>query len=255
MSNLFRAVYGFQAVRIPFFCAFVFVSVSWAYGQQDRSEASLKPTVEQLEFFEREIRPLLVEHCYECHSGKSSRLKAGLLLDSRQGMLKGGDSGPAITGFNPDESLLIQAVRYETFEMPPKGKLQTKDIDLLTKWVAIGAPWPEEKESSDGPAREVFDWQKRKASHWAWQPITVPPLPVVIKSDWPKSAMDDFILAGLEKSELKPAGPADKYTLVRRLSFDLVGLPPSPDQVQDFVKNESKQADRLTDRHTDRNTY
>jgi len=242
VSNLFRAVYGFQTVRIPIFVLFVVVSVSWTYGQQDKFDAPPKPTAEQLEFFEREIRPLLIEHCYECHSSKSSRLKAGLLLDSRQGMLKGGDSGPAIIQFNPDESLLIQAVRYETFEMPPKGKLQTKDIDLLTKWVATGAHWPEEKESSAGPARAVFDWQKRKASHWAWQPITTPPLPLVTKSDWPKSAIDDFILAGLEKSGLKPAGPADKYTLIRRLYFDLVGLPPSPDQVQDFVNNETTQA-------------
>ena len=242
MSNLFRAVYGFQAVRFPFFFLFVVVSLSWAYGQQDKSEAPPKPTVEQLEFFEREIRPLLIEHCYECHSGKSSRLKAGLLLDSRQGMLKGGDSGPAIIGSNPDESLLIQAVRYETFEMPPRGKLQTKDIDLLTKWVAIGAPWPEEKEASAAPAREVFDWQKRKASHWAWQPITAPPRPSITGSDWPKNAMDDFVLAGLEKSGLKPAEPADKYTLIRRLYFDLVGLPPSPGQVQDFINDASKYA-------------
>ena len=242
MRNLFCAVCSFPTVRIPLFFVLAVVAAASAQGQQDKAEATPEPTGEQLEFFEREIRPLLVVHCYECHSGKSSRLKAGLLLDSRQGMLKGGDSGPALLGANPDESLLIQAVRYDTFEMPPKGKLQTKDIDLLTKWVAMGAPWPEEAVSSAGPARTVFDWQKRKTDHWAWQPIVSPSRPIVTRMDWPKSAVDEFVLAGLEKAGLKPAGPADKYALVRRLYLDLVGLPPSPDQVHDYLSNANEYA-------------
>jgi hypothetical protein len=242
VPNLFCAVCRLQTVRVPIsFVLAVFVALA-VYGQQDKPDAPPGPTVEQLEFFEREIRPLLVSHCYECHSGNSSRLKAGLLLDSRQAMLKGGDSGPALVGANPDESLLIQAVRYETFEMPPKGKLQTNEIELLTKWVAMGAPWPEEMESSGGPTREIFDLQKRKANHWAWQPITSPPRPIVNRLDWSTSAVDDFILAGLEKAGLKPAGPADKFALVRRLYLDLVGLPPSPDQVHDYLSNAAEQA-------------
>ena len=200
------------------------------------------PSVEQLEFFEKEIRPMLVQHCFECHSATASRLKAGLHLDSRQGMLTGGDSGPALIPSNAPESLIVQAVRYDGFEMPPKGKLPAKDVDALTKWVEMGAPWPSEIASSDGPSQEVFDLQKRKASHWAWQPIQNPPLPVVVDRQWPTSAIDHFILSGLEHAELKPAAPADQYALIRRLSFDLIGLPPTFEQVQNYLANKNEQA-------------
>ena len=174
---------------------------------------------EQLDFFEREIRPLLVQHCFECHSVNAGRLKAGLYLDSRQAMLKGGDSGPALVPSNARESLLVQAVRYDGFEMPPKGKLPAKEIEALTKWVEMGAMWPKENPMSDGPVREVFDLQKRKASHWAWQPVQNPPPPIVTDELWPTSTIDRFILSGLEHSGLKPSAQADKYALVRRLYF------------------------------------
>ena len=213
-----------------------------AVRSQDDLGNSLEPTVEQLEFFEKEIRPLLVEHCFECHSRKSGRLKAELLLDSRQGMLKGGDSGPAIIATNADESLLIQAVRYEEFEMPPKGKLPAKEIDALAKWVAMGAPWSTEIASTDGPTREVFKLQDRKEKHWAWQPIQNPSRPPVVDQNWPRSAIDYFILSGLEGAGMRPANQADKSSLVRRLYFDLIGLPPSPDQVQEYLANKSEDA-------------
>ena len=213
-----------------------------AFCQDDQPGALAAPNAQQLEFFEKEIRPLLAMHCYECHSAKSSRLKAGLHLDSRPGMLQGGDSGPALVASNADESLIIQAVRYETFEMPPKGKLPPKDVDALTKWVAMGAPWPKDVESADGPVREVFDLQKRKVSHWAWQPIENSPPPAVVDRAWPTSPIDTFILSGLEGAGIKPAASADKSTLVRRLFFDLIGLPPTPEQVQSYLGNTSELA-------------
>ena len=200
-------------------------------------------TSEQLEFFEKEVRPLLVEHCYECHSGNASKLQAGLRVDSRKAILKGGDSGPALIESKPDESSLIQAVRYEGFEMPPKGKLPAKEIDILTKWVTMGAPWPAEDASADGPDRShVFDWQKRKENHWVWREIQNPTRPTVIGCDWPQSDIDFFILASLEKAGIKPGIQSDKYSLVRRLYLDLIGLPPTPEQVQQFVSNSNPAA-------------
>ena len=207
--------------------------------QEAVASGTSQATSEQLEFFEKEVRPLLVEHCYECHSGKSKKLQAGLRVDSRNAMLKGGDSGPALIASKPEESSLIQAVRYDGFEMPPKGKLPSKEIEVLTKWVAMGAPWPTEQPSADGPDREAFDWQKRKAEHWVWQSIQNPTRPTVVSVDWPQSDIDFFILSSLEKAGLKPTVQADKYALVRRLYLDIIGLPPTPEQVQQFVSNDT----------------
>ena len=138
---------------------------------EESASAESKPTRDQLEFFEKEVRPLLAEHCYQCHSVKADRLEASLLLDSREGNLKGGDSGAAIVPGDADGSLLIEAVRYESYEMPPKGKLSDDEIETLVRWVDMGAPWPEEAApvaESDGPS---FDLQKRKSEFWLWQPI------------------------------------------------------------------------------------
>ncbi len=213
-------------------------------GQEDENKPA-KPTVEQLEFFEKEIRPLLAEQCFECHSRKANRLKAELFLDSRQGMLKGGESGPALVVSNADESLLIQAVRYDSFEMPPKGKLPAKDIATLTRWVSMGAPWPTEIDSGVDPGRGVFDLNDRKEKHWVWQPIQNPPSPAVVDQGWPTSTIDNFILSKLESAGLKPANQADKNALVRRLYFDLIGLPPTPEQLQSYLTNNSEYASKL----------
>lgn len=237
-SQLLIATTLFASVVIVYLACPAVVSQG---DQRDQGEPT-KSSVEQLAFFEKEIRPLLVEHCFECHSRKAGRLKAELLLDSRQGMLKGGDSGPAIVASNPDESLLIQAVRYDAFEMPPKGKLPPKDIDALTKWVAMGAPWSAEFASSEESTRDVFDLLDRKEKHWAWQPIQTPPRPPVVDQDWPRSAIDYFILSGLEGAGMRPAYQADKASLVRRLYFDLIGLPPSPEQVQNYLADKSEDA-------------
>ena len=200
-------------------------------------------TAADLEFFEKKIRPVLAEHCYKCHSADAKKLKGDLMLDHRAGVFKGGDTGPAIVSGKPEQSLLIEAIEYDNvdLEMPPRGKLSDQQIADFTEWVKRGAPWP--KEAAVGPgAREQFDLAKRKAEHWAWQPVQAGAPPKVKQADWPASPIDQFILAKLEAAGLKPAGPADKRALIRRAYFDLIGLPPTPEQVQAFVADNSPKA-------------
>ena len=195
-----------------------------------------------LEFFEKEVRPLLVERCYECHSAKAKELKGGLRVDSRKLLLRGGDTGPAIVPGNTADSLLVDAINYgELYEMPPKSKMAAAEIATLTKWVAMGSPWPPEQADEVGHVDE-FDLAGRKAAHWCWQPVSDPPLPPVQSQGWPTQALDHFILAKLEDAGLSPALPADKRTLIRRAYFDLIGLPPSIDEVNAFIADESPQA-------------
>ena len=197
------------------------------------------------QFFESRIRPLLVEKCYSCHSAQAKKLKGGLYADSPQGLLKGGDSGPAIVPGDPEQSRLIDAVRYGNpdLQMPPKSRLAEGQVADLTEWVKRGAPWPAEKgTASAGPARPVFDLQKRKAEHWAWQPIRQQQAPAVKNAQWPRGPIDCFVLNKLESAGLSPAPDADRRTLIRRACFDLTGLPPTPQEVQAFVDDQSPKA-------------
>jgi hypothetical protein len=213
-------------------------------------DARAEPTVEQVEFFEKQVRPVLVEHCYECHSGEAKRLEAGLRLDSRAAALAGGDSGPAVVPGKPDESPLIQAMRYESFEMPPRGRLPDETIQALAKWIEMGAPWPGKPD--DALVRQTMDWRQRKAEHWSWQPIGAHVPPAVSDAAWPANPIDRFVLARLEASGLAPAPPADRRTLIRRLFFDLTGLPPSAEQVEAFAADDSPEAvERIVDQLLD----
>lgn len=200
-----------------------------------------EPTAEQIEFFEKRVRPVLVEHCYECHSGDARRLEASLRLDSRAAVLAGGDSGPSVIPGDADSSLLIQSIRYELYEMPPRGRLPDETIQDLVKWVEMGAPWPGAMDEA-AVIRDGLDWQQRMADHWSWQPIRQVVPPEVQRVDWPTNPIDHFILAGLEENDWAPAAEADRRTLIRRLSFDLTGLPPTVQQVQAFVADDSPQA-------------
>jgi len=203
---------------------------------------------QQLEFFEKQVRPLLVEHCYECHSGGAKKLQAELRVDFRDALLEGGDSGPVIVPGNADESLLIHSVRYESYEMPPKGKLADSDIAILERWINDGAAWPDEPPPELAGDGNRFDLDGRKASHWSWQPLGVVSPPRVKQADWPTSPIDQFVLHKLEDADLKPAEPIDRRGLIRRLSFDLIGLPPTPQQVDAFVADTSEDAvDRVVD--------
>ncbi|HVJ84670.1 MAG TPA: c-type cytochrome domain-containing protein, partial [Caulifigura sp.] len=139
---------------------------------------------QQIEFFEKKVRPLLATHCYECHSVQSKSLKAGFRVDSRSAVLKGGDTGPAVSMEKPEDSLLLKAVRYEDYEMPPKGKLPAGDIQILEQWVRMGAPWPDGPEPAAESAPPPFDLAARKAAHWCWQPIKTPALPDIKDASW-----------------------------------------------------------------------
>jgi mono/diheme cytochrome c family protein len=199
--------------------------------------AQEKATPEQLEFFEAKVRPVLVQHCFECHSAKAKKLKGGLLLDSRAGMLAGGDLGPALVPGEPDKTRFLEAISHKNLKlkMPQKYKLPDAVIADLTAWVKMGTPWPDEKFVKKNPYTD-FDLAKRKAEHWCWQPIRAEQPPSVKDTAWATSDVDRFLLAKLEAKGLKPAPPAEPRVLLRRLHFDLIGLPPSRDEVEEFVK-------------------
>lgn len=202
---------------------------------------------EQLEFFEKQVRPLLVTHCYECHSGASAKLQAGLRLDHREGFLIGGDSGPSIVPGDAQASLLIDAIRYESYEMPPKGKLDEREIEVFEQWVDRGAVWPDEAPPELATPASAFDISERTA-HWAWQPLASVTPPAVQDTQWPQSPIDQFILHDLEAAGLSPALPLDRQGLIRRLFFDLLGIPPTAEQVDAFLADTSPTAvERLVD--------
>jgi hypothetical protein len=192
------------------------------------------------EFFEKEVRPLLVERCLKCHGDQKP--KGGLQLTSRSAIMKGGDNGPAAVVGNPSESRLIEAVRQTgDLKMPPKEKLKDREIETLTRWITMGLPWPEGAGLAP-PSGKKFTITDEQRRFWAWQPVkVVPPAPVKDQA-WPHSDLDRFILAALEARGLHPAKLADKRTLIRRATFDLTGLPPTPDEIDAFLKDNSSDA-------------
>jgi cytochrome c553 len=206
-------------------------------------------TPEQLEFFEQNIRPVLAEHCYECHSEEKGKNKGELTLDTRDGIRAGGDRGPAVVPGKPDESILINAIRqYGQLRMPPDsrgGILPDEVIANFEKWVKDGAADPRDsaKIVSAQPAKpeKIYDWNKER-EYWAFQkPKAVAP-PKVADAKWPKTEVDRFVLAKLEEKNLKPVADADKRTLIRRVYYDIIGLPPTPEQVEAFAKDSSPKA-------------
>mgnify|MGYP002819865799 CR=1 FL=1 len=208
-----------------------------------------QPAAEHLEFFEKQVRPLLAKHCYECHSVNAKRLEGKLRLDSRSSHLKGGDTGPAIVLGDADSSLLVDAIRYESLEMPPRGKLKKQEVDALVRWVNLGAPWPKEPEPTAETQREEFNLKKRRDEFWVWQPIQKPAPPSVKDQAWPRADLDRHILSRLEQAGLRPSRDADRTALLRRLSFDLIGLPPTPEEVSAFLDDSEPGAvERVVDR-------
>ncbi len=226
-----------------------------AYGICGLSAHAAEPQFDAaaLEFFEKEVRPILAARCHECHSGKSEEPKGGLRLDSRAAILAGGDTGPSVDLAAPKKSLFLDAINYgDLYQMPPKSKLPAREIAVLTRWVEMGAPWPAEDGATAALAKQEFDLQSRETSHWAWQPVQDPAPPVVQNKAWPRQTLDAFVLAKLEQSGLAPAADADRRTLLRRLSFDLIGLPPSPEEVEAFVRDEDPRAvEKVVDRLLD----
>ncbi len=189
----------------------------------------------KIEFFESKVRPLLAARCYSCHSAKAKKLQAGLYLDRADGAIKGGDSGPAVVRGKPDESLLIRAVRYEDNEMPPDRKLTATEIALLVKWVEMGAVWPQKQPGRALASAAGYDWDRIRNEHWSFRPVKKPAPPKVSDASRLRRKLDHFVLARLEAVGLRPVAAAPPRTLVRRIYLDLVGIPPTPDEVEQFV--------------------
>jgi cytochrome c553 len=202
-----------------------------------------KPTADQLAFFEKKIRPALVEHCYKCHSAEGDKVKGGLYLDTRETTRRGGDSGPIIQPGNPARSKLMLSLSHKNADtaMPPKGKLPDSVIADFEAWVKMGAPDPRDGKAAVAPKKYEIDLVKGR-EFWAFQPPKKVAAPATSNAAWAKSPIDSFLLAELDKKKLKPVGDADKRTLIRRAYLDLTGLPPAPDAVEAFVADTSANA-------------
>jgi len=195
----------------------------------------------ELEFFETRVRPILAENCFECHG--PDKQKSDMRLDHISSVLEGGSRGPAIVPNDPDASRMVEAIQYGNvdLQMPPTGKLSEAAIADLREWIRRGAQWPDEPLPKAG-VKEAFDVTGRRDSHWAWQPIQDPEPPEVADTSWPAHPIDQFILSKLEGAGLSPAKSADKRTLIRRLYFDLLGLPPTPDEIRSFLDDQAPDA-------------
>lgn len=192
-----------------------------------------KPTKEQAKFFEQKIRPLLATNCFKCHGPDKQR--GNLRLDSLSGMLTGGESGPAIVPDKPDQSHLVEAINYGSWEMPPDGKLPEDQIALLTNWIKQGAPWPDAgKTVMAAPKEKITD---KDRAFWSYQPIRRPSVPELNDNGWSANDIDRFILEKLKSEKLQPAEPADPVSLIRRLTFDLTGIPPTAAEVAEFQQS------------------
>src|SRR5262249_35822610 len=192
-------------------------------------------------FYEQKIRPILAENCFKCHSHAANKSRGSLVVDSLGGLLKGGDRGPALVPGDPDKSLLIQAVRHTDpdLQMPPNDKkLTDEQIGLLTRWVKMGAPAPDTGKTARAPGK-ITDEDR---AWWAVQPVREPPGPAVADGGWSRNAIDHFIFQKLQAEGLRPSPEADRLALVRRVYFDLIGLPPSPREVDEFLADRSPDA-------------
>src|SRR5262245_47483214 len=211
--------------------------------QAQERQAAPVFTREGIEFFEKKIRPILSDRCYKCHSG--DKVKAELWLDSREAMLKGGESGPAIVPGDPDKSLLIHAIRHgdDDLDMPPKQAdwLSTEQIRDFETWVRMGAPDPRSTNGASPPQKSSINFVEAR-KFWSFRSLTDPAPPAVREQDWPRNAVDRFVLAKLEEKRLPHAGDADARTLIRRVTFDLIGLPPTPEEVEAFLADKAPDA-------------
>jgi hypothetical protein len=211
-----------------------------------------EPSQEGLEFFEKKIRPVLAESCSACHSAQSKKPQGGLMLDSIEGMLKGGASGqPAVVPGDPEKSLLIKAIRYADakLQMPLGGKLPDQVIKDFEAWVKMGAPAPRiSSPNATASNWQSYDWDAAK-KFWSFQPIKKALPPQVKNRSWAKTPIDQFVLAKLEEKGLKPLGDTDRRSLIRRATFDLMGLPPSPEEIEAFLNDRSTNAfEKVVDR-------
>ena len=212
---------------------------------------------DQLTFFEKNIRPVLVEQCYKCHSAKSEKIKGKFTLDTRQGMVMGGESGnPGITPGRPDKSTVYEAITWksEDMQMPPKHKLPESVMASFKKWIEMGAPDPREGTVAQIPKKQINIAEGRK--HWAFQKPVKPTPPATHDTQWARTDIDKFLLASMEGKGLHPMADSERPALIRRIAFDLSGLPPTPDEVKAFVADTSPEAlKRVIDQYLDSPRY
>ena len=207
--------------------------------------AAQAPQPGSAEFFEARVRPVLAANCYDCHAEESF---GGLRLDSREALLKGGASGPAIVPGDPDKSLLVQAIRQtsDKLKMPKGGRLKPDEIETLVEWVRGGAMWPPSAAAGATAGKPAsaptYVIKPEHRAFWSFQPLRKPPVPAVSHGDWPRTDIDRFVLAKLEKEGLTPVKPADKRTLLRRATLDLTGLPPTPEEIDAFEQDTAPDA-------------
>ena len=238
---------------------FILPLAALAADEESMTMAHAGISADQLNFFEKNIRPVLVEHCYKCHSSESEKIKGGLTLDTKQGSVLGGESGhPGITPGSLAESSIYEAMTWanDEMQMPPKNKLPADVVALFKQWIEMGAPDPREQKvaNASGGKREINMDEGRK--HWSLVKPVKTSLPAVKTEGWVKTDMDAFILAGLEAQGLKPNRDADRATLIRRIAFDLTGLPPTPDEVKAFLADTAPDAlKRVIDQYLDSPRY
>ena len=253
--NIMRLRYVIPATVVSFAAGWsgLLIWITTATAQQSApAPAATGFSQVQIDFFERQVRPVLEANCFKCHGGQK-KIKGGLRLTSRSGVLGGGDSGPAVSLDNPAASLLLEAIRYENpdYKMPPGGKLPQADIDTLARWIRTGLPWtPADQEPEPEPTPQLEPPVDEFArSFWSFQRLQRPPLPQVGCGDPVRNAIDTFILARWKRAGLEPSPPASRGTLLRRAYYDLIGLPPSPQQVDTFVADRSDNAfEKVVDR-------
>jgi hypothetical protein len=213
---------------------------------------SAEPSSEHSQFFEAKIRPILVENCQRCHGEKKQ--SGSLRLDSLAGALGGGDGGPALVPGEPEKSPMIEAINYGGLEMPPDARLKPEQVKLLTEWVKIGAPWPGSSDAPLQPRKTSLVVTDTDRQWWSFQPVMRPALPNTLalrasEGITPSTPIDAFVLSRLQAADLAPSPTANAATLIRRLSFDLTGLPPTLEEVQAFESDQRPDAyERLVDR-------
>jgi hypothetical protein len=226
---------------------FLFVPAAGAQPQEKSAPAG----PDQIAFFEKNIRPVLVRECYSCHASTAKKIKGKLTLDTRDGIRKGGETGPAVVPGDPKKSLLLQAIQqtHEDLKMPPNKKLPAEVIAAFEKWIAMGAPDPRERPAATG--KYVIDIEKGR-QFWSFVPPKNIVAPQVKDARWPRSDIDRFLLSRMEAKGIKPVADADPRTLLRRLTFDLIGLPPSPEESEAFVKEHAEHPQKALEKAVDR---
>ncbi len=239
ISILTRTLLGLTGILL---LGGVLPGTSWSLPADVDAPKPQGLTPEELIFFESKIRPLLAERCYSCHSRDSTPM-GGLRLDTKDGWMTGGSRGAAIVPGQPAQSLLIQAINYKDPElaMPPQGTLPLEEIELLEQWVGLGAPDPRTDGEGARPVKTSIDLEEGR-KFWSFRPLAQTALPSVRNKEWLRSPLDHFVLARLEKKGLKPVRPADRRTWIRRVTVDLIGLPPTPDEVDGFLDDLSPNA-------------